>query len=211
MGPRPEDRGEPAGAEGVRLCETLQWGHGPKTVERTWPRISVVPWSCFNGATARRPWRGRAPGGAKRPGIRFNGATARRPWRAHGRALLMPDYGAASMGPRPEDRGERPLPCSCCSASGASMGPRPEDRGEASRTATNRARNATRFNGATARRPWREDIQDWVRDLGWRLQWGHGPKTVESIRGPSGWVMAPLLQWGHGPKTVESDGRWRTP
>ena len=62
--------------------------------------------------------------------------------------------GVASMGPRPEDRGEEDLPGEDPVGIGASMGPRPEDRGEV---------------GAVTKIP-RHGL----------LQWGHGPKTVES-------------------------------
>ena len=37
-----------------------------------------------------------------------------------------------------------------------------------------------------------------------KLQWGHGPKTVESNQGLDMESDKIALQWGHGPKTVES-------
>ena len=70
----------------------------------------------------------------------------------------------------------------------ASMGPRPEDRGE--------------FIGVASIDP--DDP----------LQWGHGPKTVESRAGLAVPPSMDPLQWGHGPKTVErrpghrSDWSW---
>ena len=117
-------------------------------------------------------------------------------------------------GPRPEDRGElgcRPADAPPMGNRGASMGPRPEDRGERS-----------------------EDMAGTAGAPPGKLQWGHGPKTVENPsradvaiwrqhrlasmgprsedRGeppadlPSSVPSAAIepLQWGHGPKTVEN-------
>ena len=42
-----------------------------------------------------------------------------------------------------------------------------------------------------------------------RLQWGHGPKTVERVRIEKileAFCFDGELQWGHGPKTVERRG-----
>ena len=134
------------------------------------------------------------------------------------------------MGPRHEDRGER-------RAAGDDR--RPAVRlqwGHGTKTVENRARSdaisvgAVRFNGATARRPWRTS-QAWSSDPDCRsasmgprhktvensttrvialasvqsLQWGHGTKTVENIdQLRSCAATQPALQWGHGTKTVEN-------
>ena len=82
------------------------------------------------------------------------------------------------MGPRPEDRGEANLGRDRRRQRVASMGPRPEDRGEAPPPT--------------------------APPLVIRLQWGHGPKTVESTSNAIAGIDLAELQWGHGPKTVES-------
>ena len=132
LGPRPEDRGEKDGDQGPRTGTGGSFNGA--TARRPWrgceSRPAASSASGFNGATARRPWRGR-PKKARLSCSRrgFNGATARRPWRDPPADPRL-DRGLASMGPRPEDRGERRL----------------------------RSR----------------DMATCVR-----LQWGHGPKTVE--------------------------------
>ncbi len=42
----------------------------------------------------------------------------------------------------------------------------------------------------------------------WQLQWGHGPKAVETLLWETLFPYVGLLQWGHGPKAVETS--WRT-
>ena len=84
MRPRPEGRGEPGpwhdrgdrsmlqcghgpkAVENTRrwpicgACSELQCGHGPKAVENpTGVAERLADGSCFNAATARRPWRTR--------------------------------------------------------------------------------------------------------------------------------------------------------
>ena len=204
MGPRPEDRGEQDGG-GIGVPHRAA-SMGPRPEDRG-EHFGPLPvfreQKRFNGATARRPWRATpwrpltsAPDG-------FNGATARRPWRV--RALLRridddeklqwghgpktvesplicistPTPGSASMGPRPEDRGEAECTAPDDRGAGglqwghgpktverssrrhdrgedeaASMGPRPEDRGEVYPGRVT-YREDICFNGATARRPWR--------------------------------------------------------
>ena len=182
------------------------------TARRPWR--TVIEWPlvrcgrpCFNAATARRPWRTRwtmasvpvTDGG-------FNAATARRPWRTSAlRPWKQLTVCKASMRPRPEGRGERPVPATSEPArASASMRPRPEGRGERGRdqccrltpsrfnaaTARRPWRTArglngstlpqTRFNAATARRPWRTALTPAGRERRLRLQCGHGPKAVEN-------------------------------
>ena len=138
----------------------LQWGHSPKAVENAYSGVTAATARyCFNGATARRPWRtfvrdqprqmranrlqwGHSPKAvenlstvhaAATPATGcFNGATARRPWRTeiltgtggkhfdelqwghspkavenrNAERLAIPTTLRASMGPQPEGRGE---------------------------------------------------------------------------------------------------------
>ena len=61
----------------------LQCGHGHEAVENP-PRRATTrpPPSCFNAATAMRPWRtGAGSPPPRRPSHGFNAATAMRPWR----------------------------------------------------------------------------------------------------------------------------------
>ena len=112
------------------------------------------------------------------PGPRFNGATARRPWRPVSRRICMTGKGA-SMEPRPEGRGDGVNPYRFSNVGLASMEPRPEGRGDGDDVSgfidsshslqwshgpkametpsgvPNLTRTVGRFNGATARRPWR--------------------------------------------------------
>ena len=151
------------------------WGHGPKTVENVarWRLQPHADANCppFNGATARRPWENRAmacrgsvnicmqclqwghgpkivenPASADRCchqelelGHPFNGATVRRRGEHQGlhfqRLALRYLYAIVlPMGPRPG---------------------RPWRTGASFSTWETRYRHSRRFNGATARRPWR--------------------------------------------------------
>ena len=134
----------------------------------------------------------------------FNGATARRPWRTDVLCCLLQYYASASMGPRHEDRGERQcdvlrLHCVCSGFNGATAR-RPwktscgEDGGA----------DAKGFNGATARRPWktrrsRKKI-DYLRAFNGATARSRGEPTVLPIT----YLPAFSLQWGHGTKTVEN-------
>ncbi len=156
MGPRLGSRGRRIErARKLPALPALQWGHGSEAVEdpargplaaiqrpasmgprlgsrgrpklsKHWPRNS----GCFNGATARKPWktRNQVPG---RAGVKsFNGATARKPWKTRsGR----PNYVAGVV---------------------ASMGPRLGSRGRHVHARGGRDARK-RFNGATARKPWK--------------------------------------------------------
>ncbi len=133
----------------------LQWGHGPKAVETFYPLGKLWDNNMLQ-------W-GHGPKAVETVAeclmlsnsvIRFNGATARRPWRRLCAYEASPPFGA-SMGPRPEGRGD-----SCSTAGtkwwpGASMGPRPEGRGDA-------------------------DVCLALDLSVVELQWGHGPKAVET-------------------------------
>ncbi len=83
------------------------------------------------------------------------------------------------------------------------MGPRPEGRGDpaVARTATP---TDSRFNGATARRPWRHLAPAYNWSPLYALQWGHGPKAVETPPTIADGMVEEMLQWGHGPKAVET-------
>ena len=152
MGPRPCGRGRlESDALRVARVAVLQWGHGLAAVDGT--HLAVVPDepTCFNGATALRPWtvrgqhcvRGReqmlqwghglaAVDGSRTAGPLtqsrgFNGATALRPWTEEPKSAIRQEL-EASMGPRPCGRGRAAA---------------------AAATPTSRC-----FNGATALRPW---------------------------------------------------------
>ncbi len=66
------------------------------------------------------------------------------------------------------------------------------------------------FNGATARRPWRLSRRPATWQQGTSLQWGHGPKAVETSPSHNASIIANRLQWGHGPKAVETATGWGT-
>ena len=106
MGPRPCGRGRLPSLADRADAERLQWGHGLAAVDGAACCLDFFLTHCFNGATALRPWTGRAGGrgrwrlpasmgprpcgrGRRAPiqwGARlfscFNGATALRPWTA---------------------------------------------------------------------------------------------------------------------------------
>ena len=181
MGPRHEDRGEPYWYLSM-VSHSRGASMGPRHEDRgeLLLRLFHSTYSlCFNGATARRPWRTETPRTGPPVRSRFNGATARRPWRTsksilplYSHAELQWGHGTktvenfnpansihsgdgASMGPRHEDRGEPPDDLSSeLILRWASMGPRHEDRGEQNILQLGPAALSS-FNGATARRPWR--------------------------------------------------------
>ena len=61
----------------------LQWGHGDEAVEER--RLSIYTYfsiSCFNGATAMKPWKRWSSWTTKcTASTCFNGATAMKPWK----------------------------------------------------------------------------------------------------------------------------------
>ena len=119
----------PSGAGHEHKQRKLQWGHGLAAVDGShglWLWLSDEPASmgprpcgrgrrggagavpapptCFNGATALRPWTEWESAPAARVQNGFNGATALRPWTVEGGG--GPVAGCwASMGPRPCGRG----------------------------------------------------------------------------------------------------------
>ena len=160
MRPRPEGRGERPVCRSARRCNVQ--GFNAATARRPW-RTRVAARrrrleTSFNAATARRPWRTRTPA-RRRDARSFNAATARRPWRT---AVRSGDGGCrtASMRPRPEGRGERAaLTC-------GRHGRRRLQCGHGPKAVENaRRRRAdglpSRFNAATARRPWRTSPASW--------------------------------------------------
>src|SRR5437764_162824 len=86
---------------------------------------------------------------------RFNGATAKRPWRTSLAPVYQRRRARASMGPRPSGRGERGNLAANVVEQHASF-----NGGAAARPGRRLApaplrRPASRFNGATAKGPWR--------------------------------------------------------
>ena len=107
---------------------------------------------------------------------RSNAATARRPWRTeHLIGGCQRPAKGLQCEPRPEGRGER-NGLGDSAPRIASMRPRPEGRGEHTE---HRWKPHSRFNAATARRPWRTACRAGRRHSG-GLQCGHGPKAVEN-------------------------------
>ena len=179
MEPRPEGRGDKARNAPVVQATWLQWSHGPKAVE-TGGCVGAPPFLDQASMEPRPEGRGdRSPPCSRGiPGPRFNGATARRPWRPVSRRICMTGKGA-SMEPRPEGRGDGVNPYRFSNVGLASMEPRPEGRGDGADVSgfidsshslqwshgpkametpsgvPNLTRTVGRFNGATARRPWR--------------------------------------------------------
>ena len=175
MGPRPCGRGRyiPPMCGGAH--EQLQWGHGLAAVDGRTPRPRSNATTCFNGATALRPWTAAAPctcrssaglqwghGLAAVDGTEpepeppttwcFNGATALRPWTDRRQGADQARR-PASMGPRPCGRGRAGMWRQTPGCWAASMGPRPCGRGR-SNPARASASVWRGFNGATALRPW---------------------------------------------------------
>ena len=146
----------------------LQWGHGDEAVEETSaPGNGARIITCFNGATAMKPWKSQpsAPHsrslavlqwghgdeaveevGHSHPTHvqvrRFNGATAMKPWK---RPRLLDRFKASSFS----------------------------------------------FNGATAMKPWKSKIEH-VSSPADRnmLQWGHGDEAVEELPSCAAWSIS---------------------
>ena len=160
MGPRPCGRGRKDGFPRFRVIVKLQWGHG-LAVDGNRPHQTSTGPSCFNGATALRPWTVRPPAAPPRvsrplqwghglaavdgycrlrhepaPPRSFNGATALRPWTGRTGAWCTAHERPASMGPRPCGRGRQGRPRRGVGRPArASMGPRPCGRGRPRRAA----------------------------------------------------------------------------
>ena len=144
--------------------------------------------------------------------------------RAKGRPLRS----AASMEPRPHERGKFKLRAVLHSASEASMEPRPHERGKQNKT-PQWLRLLQSFNGATSSRTWKARRSSWIFVRARQLQWSHVLTNVERTDAPlAGFVTenasmeprphergkprraAPLaqeerwLQWSHVLTNVES-------
>ncbi len=85
----------------------------------------------------------------------------------------------ASMGPRPEGRGNADAACRGDQARDASMGPRPEGRGNP-RPPIPTACSPKCFNGAATRRPRKLDGSGAHSPTDRKLQWGRDPKAAET-------------------------------
>ena len=109
IGPRPECRGDGGLADPQRPIVCASIGPRPEgrgdTQDRRQDDHGV---GGFNWATARRPWRrADAPPPPHPPESRFNWATARRPWRRPDVRTRDSSSRGASIGPRPEGRGDK--------------------------------------------------------------------------------------------------------
>ena len=136
----------------------LQWGHGPKTVERM--VAGDEPVQLVAASMGPRPEdRGESRDGrsARRCRSSFNGATARRPWRGGDGPYMIGRLATLQWGHGPKTVERPAAPAQALRPRRASMGPRPEDRGE-----------MLQFRSVV----WYDSP----------LQWGHGPKTVERVR-----------------------------
>ena len=182
MGPRPCGRGRLRALRAKLRLLMLQWGHGLAAVEGASTRAtSSTSGAGFNGATALRPWKvgGASVVKATVGSLQWGHGLAAvegghaGPWQApqlpasmgprpcgrgreHGVPCLVGDFDA-SMGPRPCGRGRSSRSQATRGSQTASMGPRPCGRGRR-RTPSNRTRPRSRFNGATALRPWKADM-----------------------------------------------------
>src|SRR5207302_1958121 len=63
----------------------------------------------------------------------------------------------------------------------------------------------TRFNAATAKRPWRTEEGDGKNFSTFRLQCGHGQEAVENLPITTGSPSYMKLQCGHGQEAVENE------
>ena len=214
MGPRPCGRGRRRSC-GRRRCGPCA-SMGPRPCGRG--RVCGTFWTwrkptCFNGATALRPWTAitRRATAARAPC--FNGATALRPWTAALRLPPLPRQGA-SMGPRPCGRGRR-IPGSSQRQGGpASMGPRPCGRG---RRRWGR-RGLPACCASMGPRPCGRGRQVLYEcpGKGAELQWGHGLAAVDG--GPPPAVPSSsmsfngataLRPWTAGPRILHTRRRHR--
>ena len=179
MGPRPEDRGEEFGGWAIPdpgVCFNGATARRPWRVRGASDSHALL--DSFNGATARRPWRGGSLSFLQTSPYCFNGATARRPWRAQPPPLGGLRTTGLQWGHGPKTVESIGGPIAPPPRGTASMGPRPEDRGETP-TSSGPGTRSRGFNGATARRPWRGAASGDTLARPTPLQWGHGPKTVE--------------------------------
>ena len=184
------------------LKNPLHRGHGPKTVENV-----GTPNSHVSDRTHRQASMGPQPEGRGEHLERCR--TSLRP---------LPACPASYAGHGPEDRGERqPFASVHCNATvEASMGPRLSSRGERQMDSCTGSRaQCVAFNGASARRPWRNrSLPPPSGSRGQDAGASMGPRPGKTVEQTLGDVLrrhsdawCPALQRGfHGPKTVENDG-----
>ena len=137
----------------VQSPSPLQWGHGLAAVDGCWPPCSRRARSCFNGATALRPWTGRQPRRIRQPPRR------------------------ASMGPRPCGRGRSQARARGTVQVWASMGPRPCGRGRLDLEAKRPCGLELQWGHGLAAVDGVRRI--YVGVAGQVLQWGHGLAAVD--------------------------------
>ncbi len=110
----------------------------------------------------------------------FNAATASRPWRTAGPPLRQADVGQASMRPRPLGRGEQLAAVfRAISRDGLQCGHGLSAVENGTPTSAARVPGAS-FNAATASRPWRTPVATWCQTAPDTLQCGHGLSAVEN-------------------------------
>ena len=207
----------------------------------------------FNAATTRRPWRAKAAMTSRhgageasmrpRPGGRgehvgeavphgrwwcFNAATTRRPWRASSTTRPRPPPPALQCGHDPEAVESNYIRSHRASRAALQCGHDPEAV-ESINTQGGGKCQASRFNAATTRRPWRALSLSHLFETSEWLQCGHDPEAVESnadvpaagqpalasmrprpggrgehLRWPLVTSSRGTLQCGHDPEAVES-------
>ena len=208
MGPRPCGRGWPGrGRPPGEERDKLQWGHGLAAVVGPTPMAAPLPgavlqWGHGLAAVVGRP---RPP--PCNENSCFNGATALRPWLV-GWAIGCRARGPASMGPRPCGRGWRRWIARRPRTRQASMGPRPCGRGWfcASECLATTAPGLQWGHGLAA-------VVGMAAELAYDgsiwLQWGHGLAAVVGCAGPLHGRRLYGLQWGHGLAAVVGRRRSR--
>ena len=216
--PQPKGRGERT--PGFAIYEThptLQFGHSQKAVENPQNFVLANPrQSCFNSATAKRPWR--TKGTRSKPSVRlrwasirpqpkgrgerptpgqphggdegFNSATAKRPWRTRlgwTQVESILSFNSATA-KRPWRTRRRSGAGRAAACFNSATAKRPWRTAGVS-AAVGAAGSG--FNSATAKRPWRTGIDahghHWLNGL----QFGHSQKAVENVgQSGSGWRCA---------------------
>ena len=216
MRPRPEGRGE------------LPPGSLPST--------SFSDMTCFNAATARRPWRTSARRSPRTRAAGFNAATARRPWRTFWRHMGCALSGTLQCGHGPKavensttlGRRQAPVDELQCGhgpkavenvhlrfqrhdVHRASMRPRPEGRGEPT---AGHGRYAPSNTTSMRPRPEGRGEPRWPP----RSRGGRSDFNAATARRPWRTILGRFLppwpdelQCGHGPKAVENAGERRGP
>ena len=226
MGPRPCGRGRGAPVEVRPAWYLLQWGHGLAAVDG---KSNVTPCgqlTCFNGATALRPWTAcrqarravavRLASMGPRPCGRgryipapftapmeqgFNGATALRPWTGVRTARCLTQAKRLQWGHGLAAVDGVSRLDKCFTNMPASMGPRPCGRGRL--TVSSYKQRPGGFNGATALRPWTGSRRVCRRPdrIGFNGATALRPWTAVS-QAEAVWRYY-RLQWGHGLAAVD--------